>query len=142
MYNTILVAIDGSAVSEKAFEAAVQQAHAWKAKLHAIYVVETGLFTDIPVDSKLEMMYSLLEQEGTSSLDRIKDIAQKKSIELTTHFEQGHAGNTIISKADSIGADLIVLGSHGKSDVDRLLLGSVSSFVVEHSMSSVLVVRS
>ena len=142
MYKTILVAIDGSAVSEKAFEAAVEQAQAWKADLHAVYVVETGLFTDIPVDSKLEVMYSLLEQEGSGALERVKEIATKKSVVVNTHFEQGHAGDTIISKALTLEADLIVMGSHGKSNVDRLLLGSVSSFVVEHSSVSVLVVRS
>ncbi|MDD1670630.1 MAG: universal stress protein, partial [Methanomicrobiales archaeon] len=41
-----------------------------------------------------------------------------------------------------IGADLVVLGSHGKSNLDRILLGSVSSFVVSHSPVSTLVVRS
>ena len=142
MYKTILVAIDGSVVSEQAFEAAVEQARAWKANLHAVYVVETGLFTDIPVDSKLEVMYSLLEQEGSGALDRVKEIAKKKSIDVQTHFEQGHAGDTIIATAQKLNADLIVMGSHGKSNVDRLLLGSVSSFVVEHSSVSVLVVRS
>lgn len=104
--------------------------------------METGLFTDIPVDSKLEVMYSLLEQEGSGALDRVKEIAKKKNIEVETHFEQGHAGDTIISTAQKLNADLIVMGSHGKSNVDRLLLGSVSSFVVEHSVVSVLVVRS
>ncbi|MDD1725081.1 MAG: universal stress protein, partial [Methanospirillum sp.] len=119
-----------------------EQAHAWKASLHAIYVVESGLFTDIPMDSKLEIMYSLLEQEGTTALDKIKEIAKRKNIEVTTYFEQGHAGDTILSKADKINADLIVMGSHGKSNIDRILIGSVSSFVVEHSKVSVLVVRS
>jgi len=142
MYKTILVAIDGSRVSEMAFEAAVEQAHAWKAKLHAVYVVESGLFTDIPADSKLEIMYSLLEQEGKAALDKIKEIAKKKNIDVTTHFEQGHAGDTILSTAEKIDADLIVMGSHGKSNIDRILIGSVSSFVVEHSKVSVLVVRS
>ena len=142
MYNTILVAIDGSGISEKAFENAVEQAIAWKAKLHAIYVVESGLFTDIPADNKLEIMYSLLEQEGNAALDKIREIAQKKNIEVTTHFEQGHAGDTIISTSEKIGADLIIMGSHGKSNIDRILIGSVSSFVVEHSKVSVLVVRS
>ncbi|KAF5069680.1 universal stress protein [Methanospirillum purgamenti] len=142
MYNTILVAIDGSVISEKAFEAAVEQAKAWKAKLHAVYVVESGLFTDIPADSKLEIMYSLLEQEGNAALDKIREIAQKQNFEVTTHFEQGHAGDTILSTAEKLNADLIIMGSHGKSNIDRILIGSVSSFVVEHSKVSVLVVRS
>lgn len=142
MYNTILVAVDGSVVSQKAFEAAVEQAIAWKANLHAVYVVESGLFTGIPVDNKLEIMYSLLEQEGNAALDNIKEIARKKNVEVTTHFEQGHAGDTILGAAEKIGADLIIIGSHGKSNIDRILIGSVSSFVVEHSKVSVLVVRS
>ncbi|PWR74934.1 universal stress protein [Methanospirillum stamsii] len=142
MYNTILVAIDGSVISEKAFSDAIEQAIAWKADLHAVYVVESGLFSDIPVDSKLEIMYSLLEQEGNTALEKIKEIAQKKNVTVTTHFEQGHAGDTILSTAEKINADLIVMGSHGKSNIDRILIGSVSSFVVEHSKVSVLVVRS
>jgi len=142
MYNTILVAVDGSVVSQKAFEAAVEQTIAWKANLHAVYVVESGLFTDIPADNKLEIMYSLLEQEGNVALDNIKEIARKKNVEVTTHFEQGHAGDTILGAAEKIGADLIIMGSHGKSNIDRILIGSVSSFVVEHSKVSVLVVRS
>ena len=142
MYKTILVAIDGSAVSEKAFEDAIQQSVAWKADLHAVYVVESGLFTDIPVDSKLEIMYSLLEQEGNTALEKIREIAQRKNVTVTTHFEQGHAGDTILSIAEKINADLIIMGSHGKSNIDRILIGSVSSFVVEHSRVSVLVVRS
>ncbi len=141
MYNTILVAIDGSDISENAFKTAVEQAHAWKADLHAIYVVETGLFVDVPVDNNLEIMYSILQREGNSILTRVSEIAEKKGIAVTTHFEQGHAGNAIISKAEEISADLIVVGSHGKSNVDRLLLGSVSSFVIEHCSKSVLVVR-
>lgn len=141
MYKTILVAIDGSAVSRQAFEAAIEHAFAWKSKLHAVYVIETGLFTDIPADSKLEIMYSLLEQEGKTALDLIEEIAKKKNIEVKTHFEQGHAGDAIILKSEELKADLIVMGSHGKSDIDRILLGSVSSFVVEHSSISVLVVR-
>jgi len=87
-------------------------------------------------------MYSLLEQEGNAALDKIREIAQKQNFEVTTHFEQGHAGDTILSTAEKLNADLIIMGSHGKSNIDRILIGSVSSFVVEHSKVSVLVVRS
>lgn len=141
MYNTVLVAIDGSEVSERAFDAAIEQARAWKADLHAVYVVETGLFSDIPADEKVEMMYSFLEKEGRAALDRVKEIASSRNIPVTLHFEQGHAGTAIIQTAEKIKADLIVVGSHGKSNVDRIFMGSVSSFVVEHSGISVLVVR-
>ena len=53
-----------------------------------------------------------------------------------------YGGNEIVRAAAELGADLIIVGSHGKSDVDRLLLGSVSSFVVSNSAKNVMVVRS
>jgi nucleotide-binding universal stress UspA family protein len=56
-------------------------------------------------------------------------------------MRQGHAGNEIVKTAEELKADLIVVGSHGRSEVDRLLLGSVSSFVVSNSRVHVLVVR-
>ena len=66
---------------------------------------------------------------------------KKEMLEQTTEIRQGHAGNEIVRAAGEIGADLVVVGSHGKSEVDRLLLGSVSSFVVSNCATTVMVVR-
>jgi nucleotide-binding universal stress UspA family protein len=68
--------------------------------------------------------------------------AQAQGVAITTHLKEGHAGNEIVKLAREVGADLIVLGSHGKSNLDRILLGSVSSFVVSHAPVSTMVVRS
>ena len=57
-------------------------------------------------------------------------------------MKQGHAGSEIVALADKEKCDLIVVGSHGKSNADKLLIGSVSSFVVAHSTIATLVVRS
>ena len=57
-------------------------------------------------------------------------------------MKQGHAGSEIVSLADHEKVDLIVVGSHGKSQADRLLIGSVSTFVVTHSTVTTMVVRS
>ena len=67
--------------------------------------------------------------------------ADEKGVAAKTLIRQGHAGNEILKAVDETGSDLIVVGSHGRSDVDRILLGSVSSFVVANSRVAVLVVR-
>ena len=142
VFNTILVAIDGSEASQRALEMAVDMAKAGNANLHAVYVVETGLFSSLPADNTVEIMYSVLQKEGDSVLEKAKVSAAAKGVSLTGHIKSGHAGSEVITLADKIKADVIIVGSHGKSQTDRLLIGSVSTFVVTHSKVSTLVVRS
>ncbi|MDR2854686.1 MAG: universal stress protein [Methanomicrobiales archaeon] len=142
MYKKILVAVDGSPISAAAFRAALQQVLAWNAELHIVYVIETGLFKSIPADNTVEMLYSMLQIEGQNVVENLVADAERAGATPSVHFEHGHAGETIVSLAKEIQADLIVLGTHGKSDIDRLLLGSVTSFVIAHSLTSTLVVRS
>ena len=141
MFKKVLVAIDGSKVSDSAFSAAVEMSRSLKATVHVVYVVETGFFSALPMDNTWEMMYSLLEKEGKEALAKAREYAQKNGVEMVTHLKQGHAGNEIIHAAQEVGADLIIVGSHGKSKVDKLLIGSVSSFVVSHSPITTMVVR-
>jgi nucleotide-binding universal stress UspA family protein len=142
MFRNILVAIDGSKTSEQALSAALEEARLWKAHLHVMYVIETGLFSSLPMDNTWEVMYSMLENEGKKALEHASELGKEKGVQVTTYMKQGHAGNSIVDTAEETGADVVIVGSHGKSEVDRLLLGSVSSFVVAHAKVSVLVVRS
>ena len=142
MFTNILVAIDGSEASERAFARAVDEAKIWNARLQIVYVVETGLFSSLPADNTVELMYRVLEKEGQESLDKAKLAAAAKGVSSSTHMKQGHAGSEIIAYADHVKADLIVVGSHGKSQTDRLLIGSVSTFVITHSTVTAMVVRS
>jgi len=142
VFNNILVAIDGSDASERAIVRAIDEAKVWNAKLNAVYVVETGLFSSLPSDNTVEIMYRVLETEGNSVLEKAKQYAAEKGIILTSHMKQGHAGSEIITLAEREKNDLIVVGSHGKSNADRLLIGSVSTYIVAHSSVTTMVVRS
>lgn len=141
VFTDILVAIDGSAASQRAFHCALEIAKAGHANLHATYVVETGLFSSLPADNTVEIMYNVLKQEGDTLLARAKQEAAAEGITLTSHLQFGHAGSEVITLGEKVRADLIVVGSHGKSQADRLLIGSVSNFVVTHSKVSTMVVR-
>jgi nucleotide-binding universal stress UspA family protein len=141
MFTQILVAIDGSKISDRALKIALDEAKVWNATVNVIYVVETGLFSSLPMDNTWEIMYSMLEKEGQDALDEAKKEADAKHITLKANMKQGHAGNEIVNASEELGADLVIVGSHGRSEVDRILLGSVSSFVVSHSKVSVMVVR-
>jgi len=142
VFTNILVAMDGSEASQRALSQAVDTAKLCNAKLHTIYIVETGLFSSLPLDNTVEIMYRVLEKEGETVLERAKKYAAGKGITVITHMKQGHAGNEIISLAEREKSDLIIVGSHGKSNTDRLLIGSVSTFVVTHSTVTTMVVRS
>lgn len=142
VFTNILVAIDGSDASQRAFVRAVEEAKVWNARLHVIYTVETGLFSSLPVDNTVEIMYRVLETEGDTILEKAKKYAAEKGVTVITHMKQGHAPSEIVALADKEKADLIIVGSHGKSQADRLLIGSVSTYVVNHSKVTTMVVRS
>ena len=72
VFTNILVALDGSEVSQRALVRAADEAKLWNANLHAIYVVETGLFSSLPLDNTVEIMYSVLEKEGDEVLEKAK----------------------------------------------------------------------
>jgi nucleotide-binding universal stress UspA family protein len=142
VFTNILIALDGSEAGQRALSRAVDEAKVWNAQLQAIYVVETGLFSSLPLDNTVEIMYRVLEKEGKAVLERAKKSAAEKGITIITHMKQGHAGSEIIALAEQEKSDLIMVGSHGKSNTDRLLIGSVSTFVVTHSKVTTMVVRS
>ena len=142
VFTNILVAIDGSEASDHAIEQAVDEAKVWNARLHAVYVVETGLFSTLPSDNTVEIMYRVLENEGNATLEKAKKTAAKSGVALVTHMKQGHAGTEIIALAQAEKVDLVVAGSHGKSQTDRLLIGSVSTYITAHSPVTTMVVRS
>jgi nucleotide-binding universal stress UspA family protein len=142
VFTNILVAIDGSDTGQRALIRAVEESKVWNARLHMIYVVETGLFSSLPADNTVEIMYRVLEKEGTTVLERAKKHAAENGVTAITHMKQGHAGSEVVTLAEKEKIDLIMVGSHGKSQADRILIGSVSTYVVTHSKVTTMVVRS
>jgi nucleotide-binding universal stress UspA family protein len=138
----IVVGIDGSPNSEHALDWAMRQAAAVRAPLTVITVHEVpkSYWSDIPVigpadKSLLESLRQAAEEMTRKVAGRLGDAGPAA---VTVHAVSGFAVKELIDASQD--ADLIVLGTRGASSFTRLLMGSVSSEVVQHSACPVVIV--
>ena len=141
MYERILVPTDGSTETERAVAHAASLAAAHDAELHAVYVLNSASFAGFPMEGSWDGVGDTLRREGEAALDRVEAIAADHGVEVTTHVEEGSPSKRIVTCAEREGCDLVVMGTHGRGAIDRLLLGSVSEGVVRDSSVPVLTVR-
>jgi nucleotide-binding universal stress UspA family protein len=135
-FQTILVATDFSEASNYAFEAAVDLAGHYHARLIVMHVAQTSATIEGEAETK---PYS--EEYRCEHRRRLDEYACPEGVELHHHLMQGEPAERILHAADSFHADLIVMGTHGKSGLERLLLGSVAETVIRAASSPVMVVR-
>jgi len=138
VFHTLLVAVDGSPITGRVLAAAADMARQYESELHCIYVIETGWSEG---DITRELVIRELEEESGTLLKGFERELQRMGVRSTLHLKRGHPGEVILSVADEIDADLVVIGSVGKSQISRMLSGSVSTFVVTHSPVATLVIK-
>ncbi len=141
MYKKILIATDGSEPNKKAISYGIELAKLSEAKVYAVFVVDTASFASIPMDTGWEMMYELLQKEGTDATRLVEDDAKALGVDVESAVIEGHPSHEIIEFAENNDIDLIVMGTLGKSGLDRFLLGSVAEKVSRNAKVPVLVVR-
>ena len=148
MISTILVATDGSGTSSAALDAAIAEAGVHRADLHVLCVVDSSIPQSTmagPQSDVLDVNYQIitdaLTAEAQQVLEAASSSAETAGIRACLHLEYGDPRRVIIATAEEIGADLIVIGSTGRTGLEALLLGSVSASVVTHAKISTLVVR-
>jgi nucleotide-binding universal stress UspA family protein len=138
MFHKILVAIDGSQITGKVLSAAADIANHYSSDLHLIYVIEQGWPEG---DVTRELVISELEEEAGELVSGFEQDLTILGTSATVHLRRGHPGETILTLANELKADLVILGSVGKSQISRMLSGSVSTFVVTHSPIATLVIK-
>lgn len=141
MYDDILVPTDGSEGVEEAVEHARDIATKYDARVHVLYVVNTSTYSSLPADSNWETIVNALEEEGERSTSDLAQRLEDDGIEVVREVVDGVPHREILDYADDNGVDLIVMGTHGKTGLDRLLLGSVTEKVVRKAEVPVLTVR-
>jgi nucleotide-binding universal stress UspA family protein len=127
MYDDILVPTDGSEGTRGAVERAVDFAKTYDAALHTIYVVDTTVGVDAGAVGPLEA----LEEAGREAIDEVIRQAEAADVErVEGSIARGTPHSAILEYVDENGVDLIVMGTHGRTGLDRYLLGSVTEKIV------------
>lgn len=139
--NTILVALDGSPRAPGVLARAVALAQAETAQL--VLMRSVGIAGDLPQDlwkESDEPLLSVLRNRAAEYLASCESSSVPAEIRGGTRVVVGAPWQAICGTAESLKAELVVIGSHGYSGVDRLL-GTTAGKVVNHAPCSVLVVR-
>ena len=146
MYKRILVPVDGSNTSRRGLKAAVGLAKAQRAKLVIVNVVDA-----VPIFATLEGaaaydpgMLEALRAGGKRILAKAAGEARKRGVKAKTVLAENIAGrvaDVIVRQARKARADLLVLGTHGRRGLTRMVMGSDAELVVRYAPAPVLLVR-
>ena len=141
MPDNVLVAFDGSPLSERALTYAIENFS--EATITAVYVID-------PIDSVIDVeagglpvaedWYDNAQERATRITTTATDLAAAHDIDLDTVTEVGRPARAILEYADDNDIDGIVMGSHGRSGIDRTLLGSVAETVTRRARIPVTIV--
>ena len=150
MFKRILVAVDGSATSSRGFKVAVDLAKVHKAKLVALHVIDEravgiGLSASGYVaPAFVEGMIDALRTSGKRLLAGVQRQAQKSGQAVEAHLVESlgdGVAHTILRQVRRLKPDLIVLGTHGRRGLARVVMGSDAEVIVREASVPVLLVR-
>ena len=140
----ILLAIDGSSHSDAAVQEVISRPWPGGSIVRIMSAVQpyTPPATEIVLAAAtLESVTRQQTEQATQLTNRAAESVRKAGLEVETAVRQGDPRSVIVDEAAEWGADLIVLGSHGRTGIKRWLLGSVAGSVVSHAACSVEIVR-
>lgn len=145
MYKHILIATDGTELSEKALHQGLVLAKALGAEATIITATEpweSVIVGEVAVVLPPEKYEEMATANAMSALKKAQELAEKDGVACRTlHVRDRHPAEAIIAAAKDKGCDLIVMASHGRRGLSRLVLGSKANEVVTHSSVPVLIVR-
>ncbi|HET8689556.1 MAG TPA: universal stress protein [Methanosarcina sp.] len=137
-----MIATDGSENGAQAINAGMEIARLNNGKAYALHVIDTSAYPSGRGDPKWARLIE--EQSKTFGLEitaAVEEAAKAAEVDVEFVTLEGHPAEKILDFAEKQAVDMIVVGSLGKSDVERFLLGSVSEKVVRNSKVPVLVVH-
>jgi nucleotide-binding universal stress UspA family protein len=146
MFSNILMAYDGSPTSLHALKQAIELVRSLSARLRIVHVIDMGWLPISPeVAIDMEALAKARRSSGEKFLSAARELAQAAGVEAETKIAETanpahHAAESIAEEAASWPADLVVLGTHGRRGLERLLLGSVADQMTRLSSVPVLLV--
>jgi nucleotide-binding universal stress UspA family protein len=137
MFETVVVATDGSESVRRAIDVALDLAERFDAEIHCLYVVDEGDVASSPERLRGEMR-DALEERGREA---IAEVRESTNSEVITAIREGHPASVIDEYARDVDADMVAMGTRGRHGENRFLLGSVAERVVRTCPIPVLTVR-
>ncbi|MEO8683856.1 MAG: universal stress protein [Devosia sp.] len=149
MYQQIIVAIDASDLAHKALEHGVALAKLTGAKTTVVTITDSSVMllsgadmVQVDTATMVEDMDKAKAEGSRRLLDKATENAVAAGVTISTlHLKDSETADGILEAATTIGADLIVMGSHGRRGLERLLLGSQAAEVLSRSAIPVLIVK-
>ncbi len=140
MFNKILVPTDGSKGSERALQVAAEVAQRFGSKVVLVFVAEPPGMLYPPGLSYVDLMDSTTKW-GREIVGSAAETLEKNGVAVERHVREGHPAQVILESIEEWAVDLVVMGTHGRRGLDRVLLGSVAEEVVRRSKAPVITVR-
>ncbi|MBW9141292.1 MAG: universal stress protein [Candidatus Aramenus sp.] len=141
MFSHILVAYDGSDNSKRALNVAIELASKYSAKLDVVEVVDSTIFAGAGIAPVPGEVIESVYNKAKSDVEEAKKQAASKGVNAEGVVLEGEPAGAILDYATKNKVDLIVTGSRGLSTFKRILLGSVSTRIVQEAKIPVLVVK-
>lgn len=139
MFETILVAVDGSKHSDAAFDVAMDIAQKYGSQLFVLHVFQGGTGTGTLVSSTDEDVNRSIGQQVLNSYEETAKERGLQNVDIL--LQEGDAAKKIMETANEIKCGLLILGSRGRGGFKDLLLGSVSHKVTSHADCPVLIAK-
>lgn len=139
MYETLLVPIEGAPDGEPAVLHAMDLASSHEAAVEILHVINPARYTGIPLEAAWDGIAQSLSEDAERAVEQAASLAPPE-VPVETLVVEGQPGARIVEEAERPAVDLVVMGTHGRAGVDRLLLGSVAERVVRESPVPVLTV--
>jgi len=146
MYRKIMVAVDGSRNSDLALAEAIQLAKACGSEIAVVHVIDNAYLRCDPLFIDPDELRKALREDGESLLKGARERLEAERIACTTRLIDepaaiGDVSTVVEQAAQESGAELLVIGTHGRHGMRRLLMGSVAEGLVHHTKLPVLLVR-
>lgn len=142
MFETVVVATDGSESVSRAIDCTLDLAARFDATVHALYIINEGRIESLPEELRGDVR-NALDEQGQLALDTVIEANERSSspVDIETAVRVGQPARQIVSYVREIEADCVAMGTRGRSGEHSFLLGSVAEQVVRTCAVPVLTVR-
>jgi|ERR1035437_85080 nucleotide-binding universal stress UspA family protein len=148
-FKKIMIATDGSACSELAADTGIAFARLSGGTVYAVHVlsnaylssIDGGAYPSVGMNPYWESIQEVFQKHGQQAINYVTDLGKIKGVNVESILLEGNPSDELIRYAEENKMEIVIVGTLGKSGIDRFLLGSVTENILHHSQVPVMVVK-